>query len=299
MPSNHLRVATLNIWNRSGPWPDRLRLIREHLRTLEPDLVGLQEVLRTVSAGDDPNGSWVVPATAHQDPGADQASAVAAGTHPFIAYAAAMDYGSGLLFGNAVASKYPILEHAAFELPGKETGEVRALLYALLDHPKGKLPVFVTHLNWKLHHGAVRLRQVAAICDRIKALAPIEDDSRLPPVLMGDLNADPDADEIRFLRGLTAIDGNTVYFADAWIYGGDGGPGHTFDRRNRFAALAHEPPRRIDYIFVRGPDSKLRGEPLRTRLAFATKVDSPSGDIWPSDHFGVVTDLTVEPKSWE
>jgi hypothetical protein len=43
----------------------------------------------------------------------------------------------------------------------------------------------------------------------------------------------------------------------------------------------------------------LRGEPLRTRLAFATKVDSAGGDVWPSDHFGVVTDLSVDPKSWE
>ena len=37
MPSNHLRVATLNIWNRSGPWPERLRLIREQLRVLDPE----------------------------------------------------------------------------------------------------------------------------------------------------------------------------------------------------------------------------------------------------------------------
>ena len=44
--------------------------------------------------------------------------------------------------------------------------------------------------------------------------------------------------------------------------GGNGGPGFTFDRRNPNAARSHEPPRRIDYIFVRGPDRRLRGEPL-------------------------------------
>ncbi|MNC88930.1 hypothetical protein D3C83_48050 [compost metagenome] len=74
--------------------------------------------------------------------------------------------------------------------------------------------------------------------------------------------------------------------------GGDGSYGATFDRRNRFAALAHEPPRRIDYIFVRGPDRKFRGEPLSTRLAFAT----PTGDVWPSDHFGLVTEIAVSPR---
>jgi endonuclease/exonuclease/phosphatase family metal-dependent hydrolase len=162
--------------------------------------------------------------------------------------------------------------------------------------PFGALPVFVTHLNWKLHHGSVRLRQMAAVVERIFELAPI-DETKLPPILMGDMNADPDADEIRFLRGLVAVDGRTVYFADAWLYGGDGSPGYTFDRRNRFAALAHEPPRRIDYIFVRGPDRLLRGEPLSTRLAFATAAAGSDGEIWPSDHFGIVTEISVAPRT--
>ena len=103
---------------------------------------------------------WQAKPAANHDLTADQASAIAAGSHPHIAYAAAMDYGNGLLFGNAVVSKHPILETKAFELPGKETGEARALLYTLLNHPKGKLPLFVTHLNWKLHHGSVRTRQI-------------------------------------------------------------------------------------------------------------------------------------------
>lgn len=297
MVPSTLRVATLNIWNRSGPWPERLGLIRNELRGLEPDLIGLQEVLRQVPAGGSPHGAWIVPDAVPEDDAADQASAIVAGCLPHVAYAAAMDYGSGLMFGNALASRHPILAHAAFELPGRETGEVRSLLYALVDHPLGRLPVFVTHLNWKLHHGSVRVRQVAFICERIKDLAPLDGDA-LPPILMGDFNAEPDADEIRFLRGLTSLDGRSVYFADAWIYGGDGTPGYTFDSKNRFAAVAHEPPRRIDYIFVRGPDTKLRGEPQKTRLAFATRVPAPGGDLWPSDHFGLVTELSVESRSW-
>lgn len=215
-----------------------------------------------------------------------------------VAYSRAMDYGSGLSFGNAVLSKHPILEHRSFELPGRETGETRALLYAVIDHPAGELPVFVTHLNWKLHHGSVRVRQIEFICERIRELEPI-DEGRLPPVLMGDMNADPDSDEMRYLRGLATVEGKSVYFADAWVYGGSGAPGYTFDRKNRFAAIAHEPPRRIDYIYVRGPDAKLRGEPLSTRLAFATPVKKPDGDVYPSDHFGLVTELSAESKSWQ
>jgi endonuclease/exonuclease/phosphatase family metal-dependent hydrolase len=295
--ASSLRVATLNIWNRSGPWTERLGLIRSELRRLDPDVIGLEEVLRQVPDGADPDGAWIAREGAEADPGADQASAIGAGSHPHIAYARAADYGNGLAFGNALASRHPILEHGALRLPGVETGETRCVLYALVQHPIGLLPVFVLHLNWKLHHGSVRLRQVRALCDFVKERAPI-DESRLPPVIMGDFNAEPDSDEIRFLRGLATVEGKSVYFADAWVYGGDGTPGYTFDRKNRFAAVAHEPPRRIDYIFVRGPDTKMRGEPTKTRLAFATRVPTPDGDLWASDHFGLVTDLSVEAKSW-
>jgi endonuclease/exonuclease/phosphatase family metal-dependent hydrolase len=154
--------------------------------------------------------------------------------------------------------------------------------------------VFVTHLAWRLNHGFVRLRQTRAVVDKVFELAPIKGDT-LPPVLMGDFNADPDSDEMRYLRGLTAIDGRTVYFADAWLYGGDGGSGATFDRKNHHASDAREPSRRIDYIYVRGPDSLLRGEPIETRVAFDTP--GPSGVVWPSDHFGVVTDVVFAPRS--
>lgn len=292
-----IRIATLNIWNRSGPWAARLPLIRRELELLRVDVIGLQEVLRQAPPGQSPDGLWRVPARATDDGSHDQATLIGAGLLEYAGYARAMDYGNGLGFGNALLSRFPISQHAAFELPGRETGEVRALLYAVVEHPAGKLPVFVTHLNWKLHHASVRVRQVRFICDKIKELEPI-DEGRLPPVLMGDMNADPDSDEMRYLRGLATLDGKSVYFADSWVYGSDGTAGHTFDRRNRFAAIAHEPPRRIDYIYVRGPDSKLRGEPLSTKLAFAAHAPGPDGDVFPSDHFGLVTELSAEPQSW-
>jgi len=293
-----IRVATLNIWNRSGPWAERLALIRAELARLGPDVLGLQEVLRHAAIGTSPDGVWRVPNAAADDCQHDQATLIGAGLMGFAGYAHAMDYGNGLAFGNAILSKYPISHLARLELPGRETGEVRSLLYAVVDHPAGPLPVFVTHLNWKLHHGSVRGRQVEFIVEKIRELEPI-DEARLPPVLMGDMNADPDSDEMRYLRGLATRSGKSVYFADAWIYGGDGSAGYTFDRRNCFAALAHEPPRRIDYVYVRGPDAKLRGEPLVTRLAFATSAPSGEGDLWPSDHFGLVTELSARSESWK
>ena len=267
-----LRVATLNIWNNEGPWTERKQLIRAELARMQPDVMGLQEVLRVLSgeSQEQQAGPVRLPRAAERwtnTPDRDQAAALAEGLGYHLRYGAAARYEGGLEFGNALLSRFPVLEDQVFPLPNEQTTESRSLLYALLDTPYGRQPVFVTHLNWKLFHGRVRVRQVLFIVETIFALVPTEADL-LPPLLMGDFNAEPESDEIRFLRGFATIEGKSVSFADAWVWGGDGTAGHTFDRKNPFAARSHEPPRRIDYIFVRGPDRHYRGEPTNTRLAF-------------------------------
>src|SRR6188768_2649498 len=145
-----LRVATINVWNKSGPWLSRLRLIRRELERLQPDIVGLQEVLRFRA-----DNALDAPLTAQND----QLTEIAEGLGYQLAYGVASDYGNGLKFGNAVLSRHPIVAEQNFELPGRESGETRALLHVLCTTPHGCLPVFVTHLNWKFHHGSVRQRQ--------------------------------------------------------------------------------------------------------------------------------------------
>jgi endonuclease/exonuclease/phosphatase family metal-dependent hydrolase len=267
-----LRVVTLNIWNNQGPWPERLRLIRRELPALDAHLVGLQEVL-------------------HLDPGAtpDQAQAVAEGLGYYVAFASAWHIGGGLQFGNALLSKFPIVAAQSFYLPTEEGDETRGLLYCVVDAPCGRIPVFVTHLSWQLHLSDVRQQQVAFIVGKVRELAPIDG---FPPIIMGDFNAEPDSDEIRYLRGYNARLGRSVYFADCFAAAGDGSAGHTFARRNPFALRAHEPNRRLDYIFVRGPDRQLRGEPLSAKLCF----HEPEGGIHPSDHFGVFAEIQAAPR---
>jgi endonuclease/exonuclease/phosphatase family metal-dependent hydrolase len=269
-------VVTLNIWNRQGPWEVRLGLIRREVEALAPDLMGLQEVLKWGES--------------------DQAREIGEGFGLHATFGSAWEIGGGVHFGNALLSRWPVAESHVFQLPGAEdSGETRALLYAKVEAPFGPIPVFVTHLNWKLHQGSIRLQQVAFIADKVAALAPVAAGG-YPPIVMGDFNAEPASDEIRFLKGYHAHEGRSVYFADAWTFGGDGSAGHTFARDNGFARRAHEESRRLDYIWVRGPDRQLRGEPLRTRVAFTAKVAGPGDDgyVWPSDHYGVTTDLTVD-----
>ncbi|HEY5376079.1 MAG TPA: endonuclease/exonuclease/phosphatase family protein [Polyangiaceae bacterium] len=282
-----LRVATINVWNKSGPWLSRLPLIRRELERLQPEIVGLQEVLRFR-----PDAALDLALSTSND----QATEIAEGLGFHLAFGTAADWGNGLKFGNAVLSRHKILSEQCLPLPGVESGETRSLLYALCETPHGQLPVFVTHLNWKFHHGSVRQRQVAAIAEHIARLAPI-DGTQLPPVLLGDFNAAPDSDEIRFLTGLCALEGKTVYFADAWVFAGEG-PGYTYDRSNDYAVKAREPSRRIDYIFVRGPDRQFRGEPMHAELAFNAVDKNVAERVWPSDHFGLFADLAIAPRSF-
>lgn len=263
---NRLRVLTLNIWNRQGPWEERLPLLRAGIARLAPDLVGLQEVV-------DVNGRSL-------------ADDIREGLGYEAAFGTAHDHGGGVRFGNAVLSRWPISGSRVFPLPTGATDEHRSLLLAEIASPHGTIPFFVTHLNWRLHESAAREQQVVAVAEHLKKNAPI---AGLPPVLVGDFNAEPEASEIRFLRGLQSLGGVSTYLADCFGLAGEG-PGVTFDaRRNPFAAPTREPPRRIDYVFVRGPDQHGRGEPLAARVV----LDEIEGGITATDHYGVLAEISI------
>lgn len=259
------RAATLNIWNRFGPWEERLGAIREGLRALAPDVLGMQEVLRFEAF--------------------DQAAQISEGLGYHVAWGEASE-NHGFPVGNAILSRWPIAKSEVLALPSGGSDEKRSVVFAELDSPYGKVPFFCTHLNWMLNHGHVRQLQVKALAEIVAARAPI---GGFPPVVVGDFNAEPDSDEMRFMRGLTGLGGPCVYFADAFQVAGDGTPGTTFSKRNPFAEPLREPERRIDYIFVRGPDDAQRGEPRDARVCF----DAPHEGVYPSDHFGVIATITA------
>jgi len=265
-----IKLLTLNVWNRQGPWDARLALIRAELEQLAPDVVGLQEVL---GAADQPS----------------QAHDIAADLGYECFYAPAWDMGGGVSFGNAILSRHPLVDTEVLALD-TDRGESRGGAFARLDAPCGQVPVFCTHLNWKLHETHVRTAQVKAIAAFVKQRAPMDG---FPPVVMGDMNADPDADEMRFLRGLTGLGGKGVYFADCWAVCNPAEPGYTYARDNTYALRTHEPSRRIDYIYVRGPDRRLRGEPLSCKLVF----NRAQNGVFPSDHYGVYAEIQAAPRA--
>jgi endonuclease/exonuclease/phosphatase family metal-dependent hydrolase len=275
--SRALRVLTLNCWNVSEPLDTRLALMRAEIAHLAPDVVALQEIV------------------VRRD-GFDQAAAILGGLGYHRVFGASFRWNDageyvdrdaeGDGFGNAVAARWPIVDAVVESLPGVDGDVRRSVLATVVDTPAGRLPFVTTHLDWRFDAGCVRERQVVA-------LAALLDDWRtrgvLPPIVCGDLNAEPDATEIRFLKGLASLDGRSTYLQDAWAVAGDGTAGFTWDNRNRFTALMHEPNRRIDYVLVGLPDPHGRGIVQSARVV----LDVPRGDVFPSDHFGVLAEVRV------
>lgn len=272
-----LKVLTLNLWNRSGPYEERKARIREWVQRLDPDVMGFQEAMR--------------------GEGFDQVGELLDGLGYEIAYGRASQWES-VEFGNAIASRWPITDTEILPLPHLDSGEERCAVSVTIEAPIGDVSFTCTHLNWKLHHGFVREAQVVPLCEMVLRRRPREG---FPPIVVGDFNAEPDSTEIRYVKGFASLHGRSVMFYDGWAVGGDGGPGYTWSNRNSFAAIALEPERRIDYIFtgypIRVGDRDGVGKVTRCRVV----CDDESHGVWPSDHFGVYAELSTErraPPRW-
>lgn len=264
-----LKVLTLNLWNNSGPYERRRPRLRHWIEQLNPDLIGFQEALR----GDR----------------LDQAADLLAGLGYQYEFVKAVDFWGdpGLEFGNVAASRWPIAGRETIRLPDAGDQEQRAAISITVESPFGAIVFTSTHLNWKLHHGWVRERQVIALSRFVRLQRPR---GGFPPIVVGDFNAQPESTEIRYMTGLHALEGGSTHFYDAWRLGGEG-DGTTWSNNNPYAAPGLEPDRRIDYIFVGPPGRDGVGQVLRSRVVANDQVD----DVWPTDHFGVYAELRTEP----
>ncbi len=265
-----LKILTLNLWHDQGPWERRRARVRQWLDRLDPDVVALQEVLR--------------------GPALDQLAELFEDRPFHLDFAAATRFwrDPSLAFGNAVASRFPLRERAALALPESGDHERRVALAVSIETPWGLLGLTCTHLNWKLHHGWIRERQAVALAAFALGHRPGLD---LPPVIAGDLNAEPDSAEIRYLTGLQSLEGKSALVYDAWRGAGDGTPGFTWSNRNPYARVAVEPDRRIDYVLAGYPQPNGIGKLDVCRVV----CDDEEDGIWPTDHFGVYAEIRTEP----
>lgn len=274
-----VRIATWNLWWRFGDPEARRPAIAAALRALDADVVGLQEVW---SRGDE-----------------HLAAGLADELDRHVAFAGVPDASpwTGRLgddswgIGNAVLSRRPLRGVHTETLPRGDGPAAQVLLSAVVDTPAGSLRLVVTHLASALTASALRVAQVRAIARHVATAGETD----LPPVVVGDLNAEPASDEVRLLEGhLTAPAEPGLLLADTWRWatGPDRLDGATWRSENPYVAARGEPPSRVDYVLIGLGRGTVPVAVERVGL-FADRA--PAAGAWPSDHAGVVVDLRAAP----
>ncbi|MFI1399351.1 endonuclease/exonuclease/phosphatase family protein [Streptomyces sp. NPDC020681] len=269
-----MRVLTWNVWWRFGPWQERQKAILAVLRELQPDVIGLQEVW----ARDGENlAEWL---------------AEELGMHWTWASSDAPERwqrrlgDSAVSFGNAVLSRWPIVDQRVLRLPSAEgDDDGRLALHALIDAPNHQVPFFTTHLTSAVDGSAMRCEQVRALAEFVAAH---RGPTLFPPVVTGDFNAWPDSDEVRLFGGYKtapAVPGQVLL--DAWEYADPAAPSATWDAANPYVSEYFQPSVRIDYIHVGLPGPDGLGHVMSVRRGGDGSVDG----VWPSDHFAVLAEL--------
>jgi endonuclease/exonuclease/phosphatase family metal-dependent hydrolase len=141
-------------------------------------------------------------------------------------------------YGTAVLSAFPIVDCNNTFLETPEGWEQRGALSATIDLGNGQaIQVLNTHLQAGREGEEAEAQRQRT--EQLGGLLNIASESDLPVVIMGDLNATPESDD------LAAIANDTSGFTDAWVAATGDQDGFTSS-----ASPDEDPRARIDYIWV-------------------------------------------------
>jgi endonuclease/exonuclease/phosphatase family metal-dependent hydrolase len=211
---DRLHVSTLNIRNLADRWAERLPLILADMAALQPDLLGLQEVVYPMQ----------------QD---RLIGAAGEGRYEAIrGWAGRPEYGNSLLVRAPLAGRDP---------DRLDLGLNRSAVRALVDLPSGAtVLVVVTHLHHPGAEEAARAEQTSALVDWLAAALAAD-----ATIVMGDFNADPG--EPTYARMLTAG------FHSAYAEANGSDPEVTWPSGLQAPAMDTDGiPECLDYIWLRG-----------------------------------------------
>ena len=109
-------------------------------------------------------------------------------------------------------------------------------------------------------------------------------------LVAGDMNAEPDSDEMRLLCGhKTAPPIASHVLMDLWRFAPTTASADTWDRANPHVAATNEPSCRIDYLLAAPmPSGRLPHVETIQRVG-----DQPINGAWASDHAGVMATLEL------
>ncbi len=209
-----LHVATLNIRNLADRWDERLGLLLADMSALQPDLLGLQEV--------------VYPMQQDRLIGAAGEGRYAA----LRAWAGRPEYGNSLLVREPLAAE---------DVDRLELGLNRSALRATVSLAGGsRVLVVVTHLHHEVAGAAERDEQAGRLLEWIAASPAAE-----AQLVMGDFNAHPGEPAAERMR--------TAGFRSAYAEANGQDPAVTWPSGLQAPAIDTDgDPACLDYIWVRG-----------------------------------------------
>ena len=246
---DRLHVATLNILNLADRWAERLPLLLADMAALQPDLLGLQEVVYVMQQ--------------------DRLIGAAGEGH----YAAVRGWAGRPEYGNSLLVREPLL---ATEVERLDLGLGRAAHRAVVALPGGgSVVVAVTHLHHTVDGAAERDRQAAALLTWLDE-APSADAT----IAMGDFNADPA--EPTVARMLAAG------FVSAYAAANGSDPAVTWPSGLQAPAMDTDgDPDCLDYIWVRGAVRVVEARLVFDRPDPADPTVYPSDHLGISAHLEI------------
>ncbi|MFL5645150.1 MAG: endonuclease/exonuclease/phosphatase family protein [Chloroflexota bacterium] len=213
---DRLHLATLNIRNLADRWFERLPLLLADMAALQPDVLGLQEVVYVMQQ--------------------DRLIGAAGEGR----YAALRSWAGRPEYGNSLLVREPLSATPAERL---DLGATRSALRSQVALPSGaSVLVVVTHLHHVTPDEALRDEQTAAL---LAWLAAPGTPAATATIVMGDFNAEPDEPapgrmrDAGFLSAFAAVNG-----ADPDVTWPSGLQAEAMDTDG--------PPGCLDYIWVRG-----------------------------------------------
>ena len=211
---DRLHVATFNILNLADRWAERLPLILADMAALQPDVLGLQEVVYVMQQ--------------------DRLIGAAGEGH----YAAIRGWAGRPEYGNSLLVREPLVGRDVVRL---DLGLQRAAHRTVIDLPPGSTAlVAVTHLHHAVPAAAERDQQTAALLDWLAGAAEVH-----ATIVMGDFNADPD--EPAYARMVGAG------FRSAYAEANGAEPPVTWPSGLQAPAMDMDgEPRCLDYIWLNG-----------------------------------------------
>ncbi len=265
----HIRLLSLNTWG--APYAKhisaRMDAITQHILTLSPDIVCLQEVFMSDSR--------------------DTLLKTLSVAYPHHHYFASGLIGSGLF----TLSKFPILDanFLRFRLGGKPEKPLHGDYYAAkgigLTHiktPNGILDVYNIHPHAQYEHHEDNEYAAFTNSQLYETIRFVNSQSsQNTVVLCGDFNTQP-----HMLGYAVLTTGGQMVDAFSMLYPQD--DGITFSRQNPYVTA---PDQRLDYIFLKGaiaPDS--------VSICF-TETFQNAEHLTYSDHYGLLTELTFTEQA--